>query len=141
MLILGDEGHYHGRFPWVTASLVVVNVVVYVAQIMLGPGFTLAYALVPAELPNVREMVEAQYHGAAPDLRGPNDRPKLVIITNQQHQNAALQYYCPSPVLTLFTSLFLHADIFHLIGNMWFLLVFGRNVECAMNHGLFSRST
>jgi membrane associated rhomboid family serine protease len=40
-------------------------------------------------------------------------------------------------VLTLVTSLFLHVDIFHLLGNMWFLLVFGRNVECAMNHVLF----
>ena len=33
--------------------------------------------------------------------------------------------------------MFLHGDIFHLIGNMWFLLVFGRNVECAMSHGRF----
>jgi hypothetical protein len=31
----------------------------------------------------------------------------------------------------------MHGDVFHLIGNMWFLLVFGRNVECAMNHGRF----
>ena len=40
MFILGDEGHYHGRFPWVTASLVVVNVLVYVAQVFLGEPFT-----------------------------------------------------------------------------------------------------
>jgi hypothetical protein len=33
--------------------------------------------------------------------------------------------------------MFMHGDIFHLIGNMWFLLIFGRNVECAMNHGRF----
>ncbi len=136
MLILGDEGHYHGRFPWVTASLVVINVAVYVAQVMLGPGFTLSYALVPGELPMLREIVEAHHHGTAPDLRGPNDRPKFTI-TNGPSLDAAPKFYCPSPVLTLFTSLFLHADIFHLIGNMWFLLVFGRNVECAMNHGLF----
>src|SRR5664279_497640 len=36
------------------------------------------------------------------------------------------------PYLTLVTSQFLHADIFHLLGNMIFLLVFGDDVEEAM---------
>jgi len=42
---------------------------------------------------------------------------------------------CPPPdggkliLLALVTSMFLHADIFHLIGNMLFLFVFGDNVE------------
>ncbi|MGH9556926.1 MAG: rhomboid family intramembrane serine protease [Terriglobales bacterium] len=31
--------------------------------------------------------------------------------------------------LTLLSSFFLHADVFHLIGNLYFLLVFGDNVE------------
>jgi membrane associated rhomboid family serine protease len=33
---------------------------------------------------------------------------------------------------TLLTSMFMHAGWLHLIGNMWFLLVFGDNVEDAM---------
>lgn len=32
--------------------------------------------------------------------------------------------------LTLLTSFFLHGGILHLVGNMYFLLVFGDNVEC-----------
>ncbi|NIO09427.1 MAG: rhomboid family intramembrane serine protease [Deltaproteobacteria bacterium] len=32
-------------------------------------------------------------------------------------------------ILTLFTCMFLHGDLMHLIGNMLFLLVFGRKVE------------
>jgi membrane associated rhomboid family serine protease len=40
-------------------------------------------------------------------------------------------------VLTLLTSMFLHGGLWHLAGNMWFLAVFGRNVECAMDHGRF----
>ncbi|MCD6550457.1 rhomboid family intramembrane serine protease [bacterium] len=32
-------------------------------------------------------------------------------------------------LFTLITSLFLHAGVFHLIGNMWFLWIFGDNVE------------
>ncbi len=35
---------------------------------------------------------------------------------------------------TLFTSMFLHGSWFHLIGNMWFLWVFGGNVEDRTGH-------
>lgn len=35
----------------------------------------------------------------------------------------------PLAMPTLFTSMFLHGDLMHLIGNMLFLLVFGRKVE------------
>lgn len=42
----------------------------------------------------------------------------------------------PSPA-TLMTSLFLHAHLLHLGGNMLFLWVFGDNVEDALGHGRF----
>jgi membrane associated rhomboid family serine protease len=38
---------------------------------------------------------------------------------------------------TLFTYMFFHADIFHLLGNMLFLWVFGHNVEDATGHAKF----
>jgi membrane associated rhomboid family serine protease len=38
---------------------------------------------------------------------------------------------------TLLTSLFLHADIFHIGGNMLFLYVFGDNIEDALGHMTF----
>jgi len=38
---------------------------------------------------------------------------------------------------TLFTSMFLHGNIWHLGGNMLFLYVFGDNVEDAFGHGRF----
>jgi len=34
----------------------------------------------------------------------------------------------------LFTSMFLHGSWMHLIGNMWFLWIFGNNVEDSMGH-------
>jgi len=37
-------------------------------------------------------------------------------------------------VLTLFTSMFLHGGIAHIFGNMWFLYVFGDNVEDKFGH-------
>ena len=35
---------------------------------------------------------------------------------------------------TPLTSMFLHGGWFHLIGNMWFLWLFGNNVEDSMGH-------
>lgn len=38
---------------------------------------------------------------------------------------------------TIFTSMFLHGGIAHILGNMWFLWIFGDNVEDRMGHGRF----
>jgi len=38
---------------------------------------------------------------------------------------------------TLFTSMFLHADIHHIFGNMLYLWIFGDNVEDALGHEKF----
>ncbi|HDS31103.1 MAG TPA: rhomboid family intramembrane serine protease [Firmicutes bacterium] len=42
-----------------------------------------------------------------------------------------------SPFITLFTSMFLHAGFFHLLGNMWFLWLFGDNVEDRLGKLIF----
>ncbi|HKW39719.1 MAG TPA: rhomboid family intramembrane serine protease [Gemmatimonadales bacterium] len=39
--------------------------------------------------------------------------------------------------LTVLTSMFMHGGWFHLIGNMWFLWVFGNNIEDSMGHARF----
>src|SRR6266436_3031923 len=38
---------------------------------------------------------------------------------------------------TLVTSMFLHASWSHVIGNMWYLWIFGDNVEDRVGHGRF----
>jgi membrane associated rhomboid family serine protease len=43
----------------------------------------------------------------------------------------------PQPVLTVFTSMFLHGGLFHIGGNMLYLWIFGNNVEDALGHGRF----
>ncbi|HJL74480.1 MAG: rhomboid family intramembrane serine protease [Candidatus Marinimicrobia bacterium] len=37
-------------------------------------------------------------------------------------------------IINLFTSMFLHGGIAHILGNMWFLWIFGDNVESALGH-------
>jgi membrane associated rhomboid family serine protease len=39
---------------------------------------------------------------------------------------------------TVVTHMFLHGGWLHLIGNMWFLWIFGNNVEDSMGHGRFA---
>jgi membrane associated rhomboid family serine protease len=43
----------------------------------------------------------------------------------------------PHPVLTVFTSMFLHGGLLHLGGNMLYLWIFGNNVEDVLGHGRF----
>ena len=61
------------------------------------------------------------------------------------------RYNLPSVVIPFFTSMFLHAGWMHVLGNMWFLFIFGDNVEDYLGHfkylvfyllsGLFAMST
>jgi membrane associated rhomboid family serine protease len=137
MLILGDESHHNGKFPWVTCALVATNVVVFLLQVALGERFTNGYSLVPAEITEVRDVVKKErvrfkihehYRGRY-GIDHKQVRDEYVTINH---------YSGPFPiVLTLFTSMYMHGGVMHLIGNMWFLLVFGRNVECALHHGRF----
>jgi rhomboid family protein len=39
-----------------------------------------------------------------------------------------------SPLATLFTCMFLHGSLMHILGNMWFLFIFGDNVEDRFGH-------
>jgi rhomboid family protein len=43
-------------------------------------------------------------------------------------------YSLPQVVLPFFTSMFVHAGWMHVIGNMWFLYIFGDNVEDYLGH-------
>jgi membrane associated rhomboid family serine protease len=43
----------------------------------------------------------------------------------------------PSPILTIFTSMFMHGGLFHIGGNMLYLWIFGNNVEDTLGHGRY----
>ena len=48
-----------------------------------------------------------------------------------------LQQDDPGPWITPLSSMFLHGGLLHLLGNLWFLQVFGDNVEDALGHVRF----
>lgn len=43
--------------------------------------------------------------------------------------SSRIDFSIPSSLLPFITSMFLHADLFHIVSNMWFLWIFGDNVE------------
>ncbi len=53
-------------------------------------------------------------------------------------ENLACRIDESTPALSLITHMFLHGGWFHLLGNLWFLWVFGDNVEDAMGSLRFS---
>ncbi len=44
------------------------------------------------------------------------------------------QYPLGANILTILTSMFMHGGIFHILGNMWILWIFGDNVEDDLGH-------
>ena len=96
------------RTPFLTVGLIGACVLVYLWQWSLGPEQTAAvYAL-----------------GVIP-----------AVVFDHARLSPELEWI--APVLTPFTSLFLHGGFMHLAGNMLYLWIFGNNIEDAMGHSRF----
>ena len=108
------------RPPVATYSIIAVNVLVWVVFQGMGaePGLSRSVCelgLIPGEflhlLPNGYQI--------------PLGQGMACVVA------PGISWYVP------LTSMFMHGSWFHLIGNMWFLHVFGNNVEDVMGRGRF----
>ncbi len=120
VLPIGDDNSDRTSFPIVNVILIALNIFVFaVFQGMGGnEGFTMAYATVPAEIVTGKDIVTEDQAVEIPTREG----PQRVLIPGLQKT--------PIPVyLTLLTAMFMHGGIAHLLGNMWFLWIFGDNIE------------
>lgn len=101
-------------FQYVTVSLIVVNALVFLLEVGgLDHAAIAAFGVTPREL-----------FGSE-------------IVTEPGGGTTGLQALPFAEGATLVTYMFFHADVFHLVGNMLFLWVFGDNVEDAMGHARF----
>jgi membrane associated rhomboid family serine protease len=119
MFPLRDENP-HFLTPYATWGLIGLNVLAWVLVQGLGTEPALSrsmcnLALIPGEV----------LQTAAPGTRVPLG-PGITCVLGDS-----------STWYTTITSMFLHGGWFHLIGNMWFLYIFGNNVEDSMGHGRF----
>ncbi len=87
-------------FPIVTLLLIAVNIVVFIHQITLPPAAGEAFIKTYALTPS------------------------HIQLALEGHRYSPLQAFLP-----LLTCMFLHGGFLHIIGNMWFLWIFGDNVE------------
>jgi membrane associated rhomboid family serine protease len=103
------------RTPWVTLILIGANLLTW--ALLEGFGFGTSMATAICEL------------GLIPGEITQRAEPGTLF---QLTQATACRLGATPPWHTLVTSMFLHGSWFHLIGNLWFLWVFGNNVEDGM---------
>jgi membrane associated rhomboid family serine protease len=116
--IRDDNPHF--LTPYVTYALIVLNVAAWLLVQGLGAEPRLSASictlgLIPGDL---LDTVQAGTRSQV----GPNT---FCVI------GVGSAWYTP------FTSMFMHGGWLHIIGNMWFLWIFGNNVEDSMGHGRF----
>ena len=108
------------RTAFVTLLIIGLNVVVWL--LVQGAGSMLSVARSVCEL----GLIPGELTGMlAPGTRFPMG-DGLVCLTDPGRQ-----------VSHVVTSMFLHGSWMHLLGNMWFLWLFGNNIEDSMGHGRF----
>jgi membrane associated rhomboid family serine protease len=96
--------------PIVTVALIVLNALVYLYQMSLAVGG-------PEGVQAFQAFIEE--FGLVP-----------CRLTGACRVGAEL----PLPMLTIFTSMFMHGGLFHIGGNMLYLWIFGNNVEDTLGH-------
>ena len=107
--------------PIATVALISLNVATWILLQDFGSETALArsiclYGLVPGDL----------LHTAPAGAQVELGRGLVCVLDGQSNWT------------TIFSSMFMHGGWLHLIGNMWFLWIFGDNVEDAMGHVRFS---
>ena len=122
---IGDDNRDRTTFPFVTVALIAINILVFVFPQGMGNNidFTFAYSTVPAEILSGRDIVTEDKVVRTQDVNGPRSQlsPGLKKTRVPVH-------------LTLLTAMFMHGGIAHLLGNMWFLWIFGDNIEHDLGH-------
>lgn len=107
MIPLKDDNPTY-TFPYVTLSIIAVNVFVFFLEVMGGPDhmelFIFRSAAIPYEITHLVDISPLNF---------------------------------VSPPWTLFTAMFVHGGLFHLASNMLYLWIFGDNIEDRLGHFKF----
>lgn len=93
------------RFPGMTLALIIANFLTFIYQLTLDPRALQFFITTYALIPV---------------------RVQLAL--------AGSQFTLAQGLAPFFTSMFLHAGWLHILGNMWFLWLFGGNVEDRLGH-------
>jgi membrane associated rhomboid family serine protease len=92
------------NFPLVNFLIIGVNVIAFLWELSLGPGLNKALFT----------------YGIVPQ--------------RYSDPSLSLHFTMTQQLVPFVTSMFLHGGVFHILGNMWFLYIFGDNVEDRLGH-------
>jgi len=92
------------HFPLVNVAIIAVNILAFVWQMAQGP-----------------QLKEALF------LYG-------IVPSRYSDPTIAVEFTTFQQLLPFVTSMFLHGGIMHILGNMWFLYIFGDNIEDRLGH-------
>ncbi len=109
MFPLRDENPAE-TFPFMTVGLIIINIAVFIYQLSLGTEYSLRQFIYTYSL----------------------------IPYEITHGVSLFPGIQKIPYLTILTSMFLHGGFIHIIGNMWYLWIFGNNVEDTLGHFKFT---
>lgn len=117
---LADDNSDRVSLPIVNVTLIVVNILIFVLLQGMGNNmhFTYSFSTVPEEIRTGLDVVTTDKIVEVNTIDGP-----------QQFTVPGLQVTPIHVYLTMLTSMFMHGGIMHLLGNMWFLWIFGDNIE------------
>ncbi|MCA9055845.1 MAG: rhomboid family intramembrane serine protease [Planctomycetaceae bacterium] len=118
------------RTPIVNMLMIGICSLVFLGQMMHAgpdgsPGLTAEFGMIPYRISHPGE---------------PFDVPvgARLIQTNRGVEQELIWEPAPppavTPLLTMFTCIFLHGGWMHILGNMWFLWIFGDNIEDRLGH-------
>lgn len=96
-----------GTFPYVTVGIIIINVFIFLYELSLGSDLN----------------IFINQYGVVP----------IKVI----HYFNASDVTLTDTFFPFLSSIFLHAGFIHLIGNMWFLWIFGDNIEDKLGHVIY----
>jgi len=112
------------RIPVVNFLMIGLCVFIFVMQMNDPGGLVQEYGMIPARVSH-------------PDATLVHEREQTIQTPRGLEVIVVEETIPPSPwhaYTTILSCVFLHGSLMHLIGNIWFLYVFGDNVEDRMGH-------
>lgn len=124
MFPIGDDNSDRTITPIVNYAFIGLNILVFLLlqQVGSNDAFSYAFSLVPREVATGIDITGVQ-----------------IVQDTFGNTGRVVHYDTPLPVYFNFlSSMFMHGDIMHILGNMMFLFVFGDNLENLLGHIRFA---
>lgn len=117
MIPIGHQPTLQKTTPIVIYLLISINILVFFLEMLFGDRFIASYATVPYEIIHKVDLTKPEFiHGIGTIIQAPN----------------------PYPIYsTLLTAMFMHGNLFHILGNMIYLWIFGEEIEDNFGHFKF----